>query len=361
MFRFVQRLFVFLTLTCLAEAVRGQSPTPNPSSAPSVSPPTRALIDSMSSTELQQAVQLIKSNYVNPQALNETELDRATLEGVLVRLGRGAILVPDGAPETNAPASPFYSDVVASHVGYVRLGDLTRQNLDAFDATLQTLPAKKADALVIDLRASGAGDFETAAEFAKRLCGKGKTLFTLRKAAGRQERTFTSDRDPAFQGLMIVLADGDTSGAAEALGAVLRLYNKALVIGAATAGRAVEYSDLKLSSGKMLRVAVGEALLPEGRQIFPAGLQPDLPVEMPAPDKREIFQQSRDKGMANFVFETERPHLNEAALLAGRNPEIEALENAQRRGRGADKANLRDPVLQRALDVVTSIGVYQRR
>lgn len=361
MFRLCQRLLVFLTFACVTESLLAQSPTPSPAVSPTAPPTTRALIDSMSSSELQQAVQLIKSNYVNPEALNETELDRATLEGVLVRLGRGAILLPDSAAQATNPASPFYSDVLAGHVGYVRLGELTRPNLDAFDATLQTLPAKKVDALVIDLRASGGGDFETAAEFAKRLCSKGKTLFTLRKAAARQERTFTSDRDPAFHGLMIVLADADTSGAAEALGAVLRLYNKALVIGAVTAGRAVEYSDLKLSSGKLLRVAVGEALLPEGRQIFPGGLQPDLPVEMSAVEKREIFQQSRDKGMAAFVFEPERPHLNEAALLAGRNPEIEALENAQRRGRGADKANLRDPVLQRALDVITSIGVYQRR
>jgi carboxyl-terminal processing protease len=155
-----------------------------------------------------------------------------------------------------------------------------------------------------------------------------------------------------------VLADRETVGGAEALAAVLRLYNKALIIGQPTAGRAVEYSDLPLPGGKILRVAVAEAVLPDGQSLFPDGVKPDLPVEMSIPEKRQIFQLSTDKGMAQFVYETERPHLNEAALLAGTNPE---LDDAQRRTRSREKLPARDPVLQRALDLVTSLEIYQRR
>jgi hypothetical protein len=82
---------------------------------------------------------------------------------------------------------------------------------------------------------------------------------------------------------------------------------------------------------------------------------------MPIADKRQIFQQSPQSGMSQFVFESERPHMNEAALLAGRNPELDALEAAQRRGRNAEKPQPRDPVLQRAVDVVTSLSIYQQR
>jgi carboxyl-terminal processing protease len=160
--------------------------------------------------------------------------------------------------------------------------------------------------------------------------------------------------------LIIVLTDGETSGPAEAIAAVLRLYNKALIIGQPTAGRAVEYSDLPLNNGRMLRVAVAEALLPEGRPLFPGGVKPDIAVEMPVADKRLIFEQSLEKGMSWFVFESERPHLNEAALLAGRNPEIEATE-AARRNRNTDKSQPRDPVVQRAVDIVTSLSIYQQR
>jgi C-terminal processing protease CtpA/Prc len=186
-------------------------------------------------------------------------------------------------------------------------------------------------------------------------------LFSLRKAAGKQEQSFVSDRDPSYQGLMILLVDGDTAGAAEAISAAIRLYEKALIVGQPTAGQAVEYSDLKLPSGKTLRVAVGELILPEARPLFPGNVKPDVPVEMSAADKQAIFQQSREKGMTPFVVENERPHMNEAALLSGKNPELEAMEAAQKQGVNHEKASTHDPVVQRALDLVTSIGIFQNR
>ncbi|HEY2615569.1 MAG TPA: S41 family peptidase [Chthoniobacterales bacterium] len=289
-------------------------------------------------------------------------MNRATLEGILARLGPGVILLSGSGAESAEPAAPFFGEVLEGHIGYLRFGAMVRPNLEALDLQLQTFAAKKVDAVVIDLRASSAtNDFATAAEFAKRFSPKGKTLFTLRKTTVRQEAVFASDRDPSYQGLIIVLADGDTAGPAEAIAGVVRLYEKALIIGQPTAGRAVEYSDLRLPSGKVLRVAVGEAVLPEGRSLFPGGLKPDVPVEMPAVERREIFQQSREKGMTPFVVENERPHLNEAALISGRNPELEAMETAQRRGRATEKSTVHDPVLQRALDLVTSIGIFQKR
>ena len=316
----------------------------------------------MDSADLKEAIQLLKDNYIKPEALNETELSRATFEGVLTRLGRGVVLLSESAAQPTEPAIPFFGEILEGHIGYVRLGALTRPNLEALDAKLTTFAGMKVDALVIDLRASQAtNDFATASEFAKRFCPKGKPLFSLRKTTARQERTFTSDRDPSYQGLTIILADGDTAGAAEAIAGAIHLYDRALVIGQPTAGRGVEYSDLKLPSGKILRVAVGEAVLPEDRALFPGGLKPDVPVEMSAADKREIFQQSQERGMTPFVVENERPHLNEAALISGKNPELEAMEAAQRRGRGPEKTTLRDPVLQRALDLVTSIAIFQKR
>jgi C-terminal processing protease CtpA/Prc len=315
----------------------------------------------MDSTDLKEALQILKNNYIKPEALNETELNRATFEGILLRLGRGVVLLSNSA-EPAEPAAPLFAEILEGHIGYLRFGALSRPNLDALDANLKTFATKKVDALVLDLRASPAtNDFATGSEFAKRFCPKGKTLFSLRKTTARQERTFTSDRDPSYQGLTIILADGDTAGAAEAIAGAIHLYVKALVIGQPTAGRAVEYSDLKLPSGKILRVAVGEAVLPEGRPLFPGGIQPDVPVEMPSTDKREVFQQSREKGMTPFIVEAERPHLNEAALISGKNPELEAMEAAQRRGRGPEKATVRDPVLQRALDLVTSIAIFEKK
>jgi hypothetical protein len=76
-------------------------------------------------------------------------------------------------------------------------------------------------------------------------------------------------------------------------------------------------------------------------------------------DKRQILQGSNEKGMSPFIYESERPHLNEAALIAGTNPELESAD--QRRGRAQASSVPRDAMLQRALDLVTSLEIYQKR
>jgi hypothetical protein len=159
--------------------------------------------------------------------------------------------------------------------------------------------------------------------------------------------------------LIVLLVDGETAGATEVLAGVLRHYDKAIIIGQPTAGCAVDYSDLPLPGGSVLRIAVAEAILPDQRLHFPEGIEPDLAVALSAEEKHGIFQESLTKGMAPFVFEADRPHLNEAALLAGTNPEIEAGQ--QRRSRTAEKPPPHDSVLQRAVDLVTSIGVYEKQ
>ena len=339
-----------------------KSPAP-PAVSPSATPTTEALINSLGPADLQSVITLLKSNFTDPDAITDTELNRATVEGLLVRLPRGVMLLP--AKENSSTGSPsgFYSEVIAGTIGYLRLGSLNSANLQALDRSLNAFAGKNVNALIVDLRASqGADDLAVAAEFAKRFCPKGKAIFTLRKPAGRLDRVFNSDRDPAFRGLVMVLADGDTAGAAEAIAAALRFYDKALVIGQPTAGRAADYSDLPLPNGKILRLAVAEMISPEGRSLFPEGVKPDLPVEMSLADKRQIFQLSGEKGMSPFVYEVGRPHMNEAALLAGTNPEVEAAEAMQqRRGRAPEKQPPHDPVLQRALDVITSLEVYQKR
>jgi Peptidase family S41 len=350
MFRF---LWPALIGVCVMANARAQSPSPKSSATPG----TKELIESLTANDLQEAISLLKKNFTNPDAINDTQLSRATIEGLMTRLGPGLMLLPDKNSAPSEISAPFYGEILEKHIGYLRLGSLTSANLQALDKKLSEFTEKKNDALIVDLRTSAGNDFEMAAQFAKRFSPKGKPLFTLRKQG--KDRGFTSDRDPAWQGLLVVLADTDSAGGAEAVAAAARFYDKALVIGQSTAGRAVEYSDLPLPSGKVLRVAVSEVLGPDGKSLYPAGVKPDLPVEMPAVDKRQIFQASADKGMAPFIYETARPHLNEAALMAGTNPELESTE--QRRGRAQPTLAPRDAVLQRALDVITSLEVFQKR
>ena len=342
----------------------GGSPTPKPVSpiatptpTPNRPPTSEELVNSLTAADVQAAIGLVKKNFTTPEAVDEAQVGRATLQGLLVRLNKGLLLLPAKTTQPNDSMSQLYGEILENHVGYVREGDITAANLQAFDKKLADFAAKKVDALILDLRASGEGDFGTAAEFGKRLVAKGKTLFSLRRP-DKQERPFISDREPSYNGLIVVLVDSDAVGPAEALAVALRADDKALLIGEPTAGGGVEYSDLQLPSGKILRVAVSQCVGADGTRLYPTGVTPDLNVDMSMVDKRQIFKLSASKGIASFTHELERPHLNEAALIAGTNPELETSE--QRRLRAQANA-LVDSVLQRGLDLITSLEIYRKR
>src|SRR5438046_10197641 len=138
-------LLIVVLFSCFDGRLTGQSPakpvSASPSATSSGSPSsgsnltTKALVDAMDPADLKEAIQLLRNNYIKPDALSETELNRATFEGVLSRLGRGVVLLPDSAAAQSEPQLPFYGEVLEDHVGYFRPGALNQQSLDALDTS----------------------------------------------------------------------------------------------------------------------------------------------------------------------------------------------------------------------------------
>lgn len=330
------------------------TPTPTPAPAP-LSP--REIIDKLSDSQLDQAIQNLRTNFLDASQTDQRQLQRATLEGLIARLSPGLSITSEAAIRQAAAASPaFLAEILDDRIGYVRLGALSREALAQMDAALANFQEKKLHAAVLDLRGAPAStDYEMTAEFARRFCPKGKVLFSVQKPSAKQERILTSNQDPSFTGVLVVLTDKNTSGSAEALAAALRQDANAMIVGATTRGEAVEFSDTPLGDGKILRIAVAQVVVPGVGALFPAGVKPDIAAELSPAEQARIFALSKDKGMSQFVFETERPHFNEAALVANTNPEIDP--GVMRRD---DHPPSWDTVLQRAVDLVTAISFYNK-
>lgn len=359
----VSRLARLLLPVCLLAApLCAQPPAPTPEAW--------ATLESLNLGELQEAINLLRANYLRPPDVDDRAIARATLAGLLARLDNGVALLPNRtAPAPGEPAEKlpdaFHAETLPDHTGYARLGALNKEHLGDLDRALKGFAEQQVPAVVLDLRATPpSGDFDLASEVMRRFVAKGQPLFTLKKPNTNQERLFTANADPLFAGLVILLVDRDTSGAVETIPAVIRERNRAMVVGEPTAGRAVEYADLGLAGGRVLRVAVSQVILPGNTSIFPDGVKPDVVAAFAREDKIRVLTESLEKGVGPYVFETERPHMSEAALVSGINPELDAARDAQearRRGAAAPKPPLRDVPLQRALDLVSTIGVFSAK
>lgn len=344
---------ILLTVVFAPFVAWAQEPTVSPTPAPG---PVEEMdsydrLEALDAEQIKLATDTIRTKHVEATDLDETGLARATLRGLLDGLHPGAELTGGEVPKP--VDAPFRSEVLDGRVGYLRLGTLGTESLAQLDAALKEFAAKKTDSVVMDLRATPeSSDFPMAAQFAERFVPAGTTLFSLARSAEKQEQPFTSSRPPAFQGVLAVLVDGDTAGAAEALAAALRRHAKAMIVGTTSSGRAVEYADLPLGGGHSLHYAVAEVRVADLPAIYPRGIEPDLEVPQSAEDKKSILDGALEKGIAGFVFESPRARMNEAALVAGTNPEIDA---------GQGEAVLLDRPLQRAVDLVTAIKLFRKR
>ena len=341
--------------------------TGKPADAPEPGPrqlSSHEAADAVGEEELRQIVEILRDNYLHPEALSETALARASLQGVLDRLGAGARIFSPGK-NTEHRAGQFRSENLTSSAGYLRLGALTVENIAALDGALEAFAAKPPPALVLDLRATPhSTDFELAAECCRRFIPKGRVLFSIKRPKANDEEILTSREDPRWRGLLTVLVDGNTAGASEVVAAVLRTHLGAYVIGQQTKGEAAQFEELPLAGGRVLRVAIGEVTLPYATPVFPGGLTPDLIVKVPQEKTEEVLQLAMNTaGVAPLVLEKARARMNEAALIAGTNPELDEMQQIYKlRAKGEEPVKLpRDEVLQRALDFITSIGVYESR
>ena len=353
---------------CAADSLGQQSKKPV-ASAPTQAQPAprnpqglRETVDALSETDASQLIQILKETHVSAEKLTEAELTRATVQGLLERFGGSVSVLAAPSDATPALASPLKKEWAQEGVAYLRLGELSPANLTALDGALANFSSGSATALVLDLRATPAGSqFEAAAEVCKRFCPKGRVLFTLKRARPQEERLLTSNEAPRFQGILVVLVDSNCAGASEAIAATLRSHTKAMVLGQKTQGEAAEFAELPLPSGKLLRVPVGQVVLPEGSPVFPGGLKPDLTVPVPQATTDAVLKAADEKGIKDLITETTRPRMNEAALVAGTNPEIEAYQATQQAKAHKNAPVLRDVLLQRALDLVATLRVYEKK
>lgn len=308
-------------------------------------------LEALDAAQIKLATDAIRAKHAEAATLDETGLARALLRGLLDGFYPGAELT--GAPPPAPAPAPFRAELLDGRVGYVRPGSLGTESIAQLDAALEDFNAKKAEGIVLDLRGTPeSSDFPLAAEVCDRFVPAGTSLFSVVRPADKQEKIFSSSSPEAFQGVIVVLADEDTAGAAEAIAGALRRHARAMVVGGKTSGRAAEFTTLPLGGGHHLRYASAEVRVEGLAPLYPRGIEPDLEVAQSGEEKKAILDGALDKGMAAYVFETERARMNEAALVAGTNPEIDADETA---------VQLLDRPLQRAVDLVVAIGLFRKR
>jgi C-terminal processing protease CtpA/Prc len=344
-------------LTSAALAVETPSPTPAALPASSAQSGSSRLIDQLDVNQLKEILDKLRTNYVDTRALTNDELNQAAIKLLLAKLGPGVRVQTQSEFARATPVRPFRYDVVSNRFSYIRLGTLKDNTLTQLDNALGESRSRNVEGLIIDLRTvSEDSDYDLANSIVSRFVGNGEPTFNL-ITKGAEPKNFTSQSTPLYHGPIAVLIDRQTAGAAEVIAGVLKTKDRALLIGQTTAGRAVKYKTEPLGD-LLVSVAESEVQIAGLPLIFQGGLVPDIAVNEPQDVENQVLAQSDSGPLDPFITEEERPRLNEAALVNGTNPELDAYEE-QEAGK-TSKAQSKDESLQHAIDFLITLSLYKK-
>ena len=323
-----------------------------------------------------EIVDILKTRFVDRDRIDDQLLNEATIRGLLGDLGQGAqILSPaevasNAAPVVAAPANALplaRAEIIDPDIGYIRIRDLTPETVAALDEELKKYTDKKVSGYVLDLRFADGTNYQAVVDVASRFMAGDGELFSLKTAAGgvetfRAAGTGPAEKPDASDAPLMLLVNARTRGSAETLAGALRTHDRGIVVGARTAGLPVTAEDVMLSDGNTLRVATAKIVLPGGQALFPKGLTPDVPVKMNPALEREVVLngQTNVTLTASLQPKQKKKTMTEAELVKAFRGEVIDVPTPGSEAKEEEvEAEVKDVVLQRAVDILKGIRVLQ--
>ncbi|MBL9176654.1 MAG: hypothetical protein JNM65_01250 [Verrucomicrobiaceae bacterium] len=310
----------------------------------------------ISQAGIQTAFRILQKEYIRSSDLTFDELNRAALAGLLKRLDFGAELIPRKLESVPNALKGVRAELLTPRTAYLRPLAMTTREVAEVEQHLRKFTEGRVAHLILDLRTPAPpGDFGDAAALLSLFAPKGEVLFKMKQMGQGATETETNAREPVWTKPLLVLVDDETNNLGETIAAVLHQRKQALLIGAPTRGGAVRYETVPVDAEWSLRFARAEVLLADDSSVFKMGLKPDFEVSLGTARKHQAFEAAIGRNVKSTITDIPRARFNEAALVARKNPELEAYI---RRSAGEpppeDEPRPADTVLQRAVDLITT-------
>ncbi len=180
--------------------------------------------------------------------------------------------------KVSVPAVTWHM-VPGTRAAMIRVTQFSQRAADQLKSAIQDAQAKGATGIVLDLREDPGGLVDEAVGVTSQFLASG-TAYIRENGTGTQIKVPVAAGGIATTMPLVVLVDYGTASAAEIVAGALQDNGRARVVGVRTFGTGTVLNTFDLADGSALRLAVEEWLTPDGRKIFPAGITPDVKVEL---------------------------------------------------------------------------------
>lgn len=211
------------------------------------------------------------------------KLDGEKLTNVQVTFKHGETEKTVSVARGYSAQSVYYS--ISNKTGYIKVTSFYSTTADQLEKALDYMSKNEITSVVFDVRNTSTGLIRNAVQCIDMIVpvateGTG-ALATAVNKDGKTIETFTSDSD-SRSFAMVVLVNGNTSGAAELFACDLRDFGIARLVGTKTAGNGTMQKVFELSDGSAVALTVAKIIPYKSESFNGIGITPDNEVTLNA-------------------------------------------------------------------------------
>ena len=236
-------------------------------------------------------------------------------------------------------------------VAFIRVTSFNEQTESGVEKAMRELRKEIGDGLqgvVIDLRNNPGGLLDQAVAVSDAFLEKGEIVST-RGRGRRGGQRFNARAGDIAEGLpVVVLINGGSASAAEIVAGALQDHRRAIILGTRSFGKGSVQTVIPLPGEGAMRLTTARYYTPSGRSIQAKGIEPDILVDAGTIQVTSDAARRREEDLRGRL---------DSEVQNSDSPEVEEEIAAEL----TEDDALRDYQLQRALDLIRGLALFENR
>ena len=164
-------------------------------------------------------------------------------------------------------------------VMYIQLKSFNGNAVEKFQEAMDAVESRGCTGIVLDLRDNGGGDLSILEKIGNMILPEGVIIYAQDRHGNRISEINSSGADMDLP--MVILTNGNTASASEALAGAARDRGTAVLVGTKTFGKGIMQTTYTLDNEGAFKLTTAKYYLPGGECIHEIGLTPEYEVALP--------------------------------------------------------------------------------
>lgn len=253
------------------------------------------------------------------------------------------------------------SEILGDDIGYIRITTFSQNTESGLKQSITDAKKELGDNLkgfILDLRNNPGGLLDQAIAVSDVFLDKGEIVSTR----GRHEQD--TKRDNATPGdltdglPLVVLINGGSASASEIVAGALQDHRRAILLGTQSFGKGSVQTVIPLLGHGAMRLTTARYYTPSGRSIQAKGIEPDITVEPAKIESYASYEEGRYRE-SDLRGALENP--DDKKKEGDKEPDSKTEETKKTDEDNAEKKEIQDYQLSRAIDLIHGVSLYGAR